>query len=201
MAGVWPWPVSSKRTSMTHRLEAWHRARRLATLILATAVTCSAIACQQPPGLLITPATAVPSPAPPLGVATAAPAATPTVRYAVFRGSGQDPQGPWFELQFAEDGWRREGTLLINRHLPGCTLELSAVGRQVTGPRQEGEVRLGVNRWATFTFPTEQLMTYWLETPNSGYYLFEVDFPDPADACRAASEQVITTFQLIEPSP
>lgn len=169
-----------------------------------------AVSCQAPPRPPQAPA-AIPSTATAAPVQATSPAITPVAAVAsrtpvaTVRGVDECQTGPEFELSYAPEAWELRDTMLLYRAIPGCTLQLAAHGQQVTGPKEEGRIDLAGRSWQISSFPSEGLVSYWIEAAG-GCYLFIAEVGpqaavDKAEECQQAAEAVLSSFQLLGQSP
>jgi hypothetical protein len=101
-------------------------------------------------------------------------------------------------VRYALDTWELQTETLVHRTIPGCTMQLNAIGQQVAGPKRQTIEKLGGFSWEVSTFPNAGLTSYWLEE-GGGCYLFSVTYsdqqtPEASGPCQQAARRVVDSF-------
>lgn len=126
------------------------------------------------------------------------------------RYTGHSPYGPNFPdftLDYdptvwtlrADDDGSGEGDRLQNQAIEGCTFDLKSGSTETLDSRW----RWIGDRWWIEAKLSDAFLAYSLRDENAGYYIFGLAVPelDPTDArqpCRRMTEQVLSTFAIVE---
>jgi len=144
---------------------------------------------------------------------TATPTPMPASRpgYAIYEGigyNGSRNRRGTYRITYSTDQWRVESNdtqrdVLRQLQIPACTLELRSRDREATPPFVRDTLTVGILVWSRLSMPNGGTITYAVDAYGD-YYVLELTLPQEAAAtqvqpCQAAAEEVIVTFELINP--